>query len=389
MMDSISRYQQKMQYFQWTDYVGDERQNFSGQDIQEIEKEIGCKLPDDYADFLIHYGGSFIYSAMYPFPSPFFNGVQGGVERFYSIPMVGREFRVSSGLHALMLSDREEELVPANLLPISDGLGQNQICISLYGADQGHVYWLFGEEGEMIEDGEERGYSNLYFIANSFDEFINSFTIVEDETDYYPTNSKVRPLDDIDVELKTHFNVAYPTSLYQTKIQKLAFIDLTGEARATFSHQDIAAIEAILGYSLPENYIDFLIHFGGMGTCAKFDLKYPEDSEIMMRPSIIFGIQVPGHPQYELAHNINCFKQRNLHNLLPIAKGAYGERICLVLDGADQGHIYFLETGELPFLSEIKVPGYNDNVYRITDSLDKFIDSLYIFYFAPREPNLS
>jgi hypothetical protein len=49
MINSISRYQQKMQYFQWTDSVGDERQNFSGQDIQEIEKEIGCKLPDDYS----------------------------------------------------------------------------------------------------------------------------------------------------------------------------------------------------------------------------------------------------------------------------------------------------------------------------------------------------
>jgi hypothetical protein len=377
-MDSISRYQQKLQYFQWIDHVGDERRNFTDQDITEIETTIGCKLPEDYTDFLIHYGGDLIHNGLFPLPPPFFYGKQGSVEIFFGIRV---PYRPSDEISASF--DCCKEFLPANLLPISDGLGSNLICLSLYGADQGHVYFWFGDEGEMVDEGEEPGYSNLAFIASSFDDFVNSFTVVEDVTESYPTNSRVQPLD-IDIELKNHFNPAYPISRYQSKIQKLAFIDLTGEARATFSHQDIAAIEASLGYSLPENYIDFLIHFGGMGTCAIFDLKYPETLDIMMRPSIILGIKVPEHPQYELLYNINSLKPRNLPNLLPIARCAFGEKLCLSLAGADQGHIYLWEPEDVPMFSDIKVPDYDDNIYRVADSLDEFVDSLYITYYAPR-----
>jgi hypothetical protein len=374
----ISRYQQKFQNFEWNDHAEDIRKNFSAQNIREIEEHIGHPLPDDYADFLIHYGGSWFYSTYYPFPVPYLNGEQGSLETVFGIRVPGRE---SDEL--LYELNNRGELMPSNLLPISDGLGCNLICISLYGVDQGHVYFWFGEDGEMADEGEEPGYSNLAFIASSFDEFVNSFTIVENANESYPTNSHKRPLDDVAMELKTHFNAAYPTSRYQSKIQKLALIDLTGEIRATFSQQDIEAIETMMGYPLPDIYIDFLIHFGGMGTCANF-LLHHGGFELIMRPSIILGIQVPEHPQYELLYNINSLKPRNLPNLLPIARCAFGEKLCLSLAGADQGHIYLWEPEDVPMFSDIKIPDYDDNIYRVADSLDEFVDSLYITYYAPR-----
>ena len=56
--------------------------------------------------------------------------------------------------------------------------------ISSKGEDKGKVYfWDSVEEEDVDEEaGEEPGYSNVYLLANSFQEFINSLEKIEDDS---------------------------------------------------------------------------------------------------------------------------------------------------------------------------------------------------------------
>lgn len=62
--------------------------------------------------------------------------------------------------------------VPHNLLVIGSDPGGNQICLSVGGNDYGKVY--FWDHENEVEEGEEPDYRNVYLVANSFDEFLES-----------------------------------------------------------------------------------------------------------------------------------------------------------------------------------------------------------------------
>jgi hypothetical protein len=68
--------------------------------------------------------------------------------------------------------------IPKNLLPIgAEGTG-GVVCISLYGDDTGKVYfWDAGHE-EDINEGDEPDYYNVWWIADNFNDFLNSLSDV-------------------------------------------------------------------------------------------------------------------------------------------------------------------------------------------------------------------
>lgn len=139
--------------------------------LKEMERVIGSPLPPDYRAFLLRYNGG------QPFPSGFRMKREG---RGYSESCVawlygiqdGGEFFNSFEFHYRSCLGR----MPPNIVPIGSDPGGNQICISIAGRDLGHVYFWDHEREADPDEGEEPGYDNLYFVADSFSAFLASLS---------------------------------------------------------------------------------------------------------------------------------------------------------------------------------------------------------------------
>jgi cell wall assembly regulator SMI1 len=138
-------------------------------DIARFEELIDSRLPADYRRFLLaHNGGRpepsvfSVYGQTNKYDEPF---NQSSVVNWFFGLHDGEHYRLTELLH--WMGDR----VPANLLPIGEDPFGNMICLSLSGPDRGTVY--FWDHEDESEEGEPPTYRNIYFIAKSFDKFLN------------------------------------------------------------------------------------------------------------------------------------------------------------------------------------------------------------------------
>jgi hypothetical protein len=151
------------------------------EDITKIEEEIKYILPSEYADFLLHYGGyssEVVCSTLEPYPK--INGQLGykfPISIFFSAQPESKLCNLINFYHS------SRGRVASNLLPIARNQSIDFVCLCTSGENEGKIYfWDRDNEEDVDEDmGEEPGYSNVYLLANSFDEFINSLEIDEDE----------------------------------------------------------------------------------------------------------------------------------------------------------------------------------------------------------------
>lgn len=131
------------------------------EDVLECESAIGVRLPDEYRSFLLRYNGGRPTPNAYPIYG-LENNPFGAVHFFFGIddPVESCNIDWNYEVHNGRL--------PANLLAIGcDGAG-DLICISLYGDDAGAVvFW------DRHKEPPEPSYANVYYIADSFSEFIN------------------------------------------------------------------------------------------------------------------------------------------------------------------------------------------------------------------------
>jgi len=133
------------------------------EDINKFEKEIGHQLPSDYKEFLLKQNGGKPSTRRYITKD---GAVESSV--IMLLPLADID---SANLRRNYLIFNKANLIPRNLLPIAEAIRMHQICISLYGEDVGAVYhWLADDEDEEIIPS----YDNMYLIAGSFTEFINS-----------------------------------------------------------------------------------------------------------------------------------------------------------------------------------------------------------------------
>ncbi|MBD1822460.1 SMI1/KNR4 family protein [Cyanobacteria bacterium FACHB-DQ100] len=177
----MSRYQERIESF--TGYcVCDDCKTPTEEQLQAVEREIGAVLPADYREFLTHYGGYAAYSGslssriLKAFPGADFIGEEVPVNVFLGIK------EDSSGAYDLLSTYYcFRERMPFNFLPIAIDLLGNMICLAVSGEDQGSVYYWDRECEEDVDEGEEPGYSNVYLLAISFDEFINMLQFEREE----------------------------------------------------------------------------------------------------------------------------------------------------------------------------------------------------------------
>jgi SMI1 / KNR4 family (SUKH-1) len=141
----------------------------SVQDIEKFETIINTKLPEDYKSFLLKYnGGRPIKEDCFKYVETI-NGktrVTGsGIEWFMAL--YGGKFNNILKEYNLL-----KGRIPYEMIPIANGFCGNAICLCIRGANYGKVYY-WDHENENPED-DNPWYENVYLIANSFTDFINS-----------------------------------------------------------------------------------------------------------------------------------------------------------------------------------------------------------------------
>ncbi|MGL5833923.1 MAG: SMI1/KNR4 family protein [Waterburya sp.] len=166
----MSKYQEKMNNLGY--YIVKDQYNLPTQEnIEQLEKQLGFELPSNYKDFLSFYGLSAFEEYVYfPFQESYPKDDKGLFSVFFGI-----------------YSDDSYDLIDnyysyqgrmsSNLLPIANDPGGNIICMSINTDDKENIYFWDHEDEIVVEKGAKIDNSNLYLIANSFDEFINSLEI--------------------------------------------------------------------------------------------------------------------------------------------------------------------------------------------------------------------
>jgi cell wall assembly regulator SMI1 len=170
----MNKYKEKMDCFNTYDVGVSNRPTLKN--IEQIENEIGSSLPNDYVNFLLNYGGL----ALSMTTTSFYRS-----DTSQEMPMVEILFGFSPD-HTYDIIENYHtyrERMPINLIPIASDGGGGEICISLHGDDKGAVYYWDRYLEEDPEEGEEIGYSNVFLIARTFDDFINSLEIYDDEAE--------------------------------------------------------------------------------------------------------------------------------------------------------------------------------------------------------------
>ncbi|NMO17778.1 SMI1/KNR4 family protein [Pyxidicoccus fallax] len=134
--------------------------------IQEVEAQLGRKLPDEYKRFLLKQHGG------HPEPCEF-EFVRQGEKDWAVIAYFLNLGDEHETLSEYLIS--YEDRIPRDTLPIARDPGGNPILLAVSGKNQGKVYfWM--REYEPDDPDEVQEYDHLGFVANSLDEFLGALT---------------------------------------------------------------------------------------------------------------------------------------------------------------------------------------------------------------------
>lgn len=138
------------------------------EDVVEIENGLGIKFPEDYKAFIIQTNGGIPEEDML---YDFYDEVSelentSIIRKFFSLYV--DDTILKNNLKVIYTTMRNEETIPADMLPIADDPTGNIISLSLNKEDYGFIYYLNHEFEDV-----DTGYLVKSKIANSFKEFIN------------------------------------------------------------------------------------------------------------------------------------------------------------------------------------------------------------------------
>lgn len=144
----------------------------SREEIAQLETRWKIKLPDEYKKFLLTSNGGRPNPDVFDVPGW---AHQGSVLKiFYGIHAGSKASRLDRAIE--VYTDR----IPADLIPIAADSFGNAICLGWKGKRRGKVYF-WDHEDELDEHGRFRqDYGNVYLIAKSLMEFLNSLRESED-----------------------------------------------------------------------------------------------------------------------------------------------------------------------------------------------------------------
>jgi hypothetical protein len=140
--------------------------------LKEFEKTYDRVIPVPYRKFLLKYNGGRPDPSEFKMRGPRGRGDQvGEVKRFFGINVPEKTLDLGYALETF------RERLPKNLFPVARDPGGNLIGITTEGDAAGQI--LFWDHEREADEGEPPTDRNLYFIADSFDEFLNGLGKVE------------------------------------------------------------------------------------------------------------------------------------------------------------------------------------------------------------------
>jgi SMI1-KNR4 cell-wall len=155
-------------------FVREESRQTSLERIQQVEREIGQNFSSDYTDFLLYFGViGFENYVDFPVLEPCSKGEIMSVSCFFGI-LPGESYDL------VVEYETYRDQIPIDAFPIANDACGNVICIQNYGNIE-KVYFWDHEDYSAHDPEKSSGYSNVYLLANSFDEFINSLYCADDD----------------------------------------------------------------------------------------------------------------------------------------------------------------------------------------------------------------
>lgn len=140
------------------------RVQLTERDIARVEMRLGISLPLQYREFLRSHNGGRPKPDAFPIADNASDD-HGLVDYFLCIK--------DDDVYNLAdwVTDFQNR-VPPDLLPIAVDPGGNLICLAIAGQNTGKVY--FWDHENEVTEGETPRYDNVYFVTNSFKDFVDS-----------------------------------------------------------------------------------------------------------------------------------------------------------------------------------------------------------------------
>ena len=136
--------------------------------LEEFEKKWNILFPEDYKTFLLQQNGGKPEVTIFPITNnP--SGNKGIITDFFGINTYD-----SNDLNSVFETYKSTHRLPQSYFPIAQDPGGNLICLSYGGENVGKVFF-WDHEGEY-EEGEQPGYRNMYLIADTLPQFLDSLT---------------------------------------------------------------------------------------------------------------------------------------------------------------------------------------------------------------------
>jgi len=147
--------------------IVDSKPALTASDLDDLERRLSIKLPDDYRQFLIRQNGGRPVSPVFTFVESSRGPTDSSVAWFLSVHQ-GKYSNFEKDFRNFKVVQRR---MPDNLVPIAHDPFGNEICMSFSGDDRGAIY--FWDHESEADEGEEPTYNNCYLIAKSLTEFLD------------------------------------------------------------------------------------------------------------------------------------------------------------------------------------------------------------------------
>jgi len=154
-------------------YAGLLRLHTTAEEVAVFERTIGHSLPEDYRNFLCHFGGfAFFHGARFLLKQ---SRGEATIEIFFGL-MPGDPNDILRNWHMSHFgSDGHgnhfvpHDFIPSEFLPVGQDAGSNPICLSIAGTNKGAIYLWVSQEAH-----DPPTYTSAYLVADSFTEFFMS-----------------------------------------------------------------------------------------------------------------------------------------------------------------------------------------------------------------------
>ena len=145
------------------------KSNIDENSLTVLELVLDINLPADYkAHILKNNGGECNHSQFNFFESGLKTSSE--INYFYAF-YTGKYSNIYKAVNIFKVCEKR---MPSKIVPIAYDSGGNQICISCNSSDFGVVYFWDHEKEVDYSISEDSDFSNLYFIASGFTEFLES-----------------------------------------------------------------------------------------------------------------------------------------------------------------------------------------------------------------------